>query len=462
MTCSSSRFPRSRRILVPIAVCLAACREAAGPPPPPPPGVEITVTLSRDTVVFLDTVGASASPGVTIEVTSQDTAPLTGTAVSVGQISYGEPVTGWLTHALDRQTTPAVLTLQASKVGLEAGVYTATLPIVSEAAVNSPRTVAVRLNLSPEPPMPPDPPPPYPPPPPTPGVTIVAAGNIAKCGSILAAASADVIQTASPNVVFALGDNAYPPSGQSLTTLQDYENCYGPTWGRFKDSTYAAVGGWEQDSTGLSAGADAHFGPERVGPPGQNYYSFNLGSWHIIVLNIQTGGNSTPVPYGNGSAQLDWLRQDLGANSGAHCTLAFWHEPMWYSSSNTSTTDVNIGYRRQTQRGVWNALYEAGADVVLGGGDHIYERFAPLRYVNNYPGPEFEADPERGIRQFSTGLGGDGPLQTPRVATRHPLSEYRSAGNGVLKLILGEGQYTWIFLNTQYSDVQDWGTGSCH
>jgi hypothetical protein len=100
--------------------------------------------------------------------------------------------------------------------------------------------------------------------------------------------------------------------------------------------------------------------------------------------------------------------------------------------------------------------------VVLGGGDHIYERFAPMRYVNDYPGPEFRADSVRGIRQFSTGLGGDGPLATPQVATRHPLSQYRSAGNGALKLILGEGQYTWIFLNTQYSNVTDWGTGTCH
>jgi hypothetical protein len=85
-----------------------------------------------------------------------------------------------------------------------------------------------------------------------------------------------------------------------------------------------------------------------------------------------------------------------------------------------------------------------------------------MRYVNDYPGPEFAADSARGIRQFTSGLAGDGPLQTPRVAHRHALSEYRSAGNGVLKLILGDGQYTWEFLNTQYSQVTDWGSGTCH
>jgi hypothetical protein len=445
---------------------LTACTEASAPPPPPPPpppgNPAISVSLSRDSVIFSDTLGATGSPSVTVEVTAQDTAPLAGTTVSVGAISYGEPTTGWLTYSLDRETTPAVLTLQPSKVGLAAGIYTATVPVESDVAVNSPRSIAVRLNLSPEPPMPPDPPPSDPPPGPIPGVAIVAAGNIAKCGSILAVASANLVEAAAPQLVFALGDNAYPPSGNTLTTLQDYENCYGPTWGRLKDITYAAVGGWEQDSTGLSAGADAYFGPERVGPPGANYYSFNVGTWHVIVLDILSGGNATPVPYGNGTAQLAWLKDDLAANSGALCTIAFWHEPMWYSSSNTSTTDLNIGYRRQTQRGIWNALYDANADVVLGGGDHIYERFAPMRYVNDYPGPEFRADSVRGIRQFSTGLGGDGPLATPQVATRHPLSQYRSAGNGALKLILGEGQYTWIFLNTQYSNVTDWGTGTCH
>jgi hypothetical protein len=424
----------------------------------------VSLGLSAQSVTFSDTVGAATSPTATVAITTSDTVEVSGVEVAVGEVLYEDATGGWLTYALDRTTTPAVLTLQPYRVGMSSGVYNASVSIVSNGAANSPAVVAVRLNLAPEPPVPPDPPPPFPPPAPIPGVVVVAAGNIAKCNSTLAAASADVIQGTGPDFVLALGDNAYPPSGapNSEASLQDYENCYGPTWGRFKPITYAAVGGWDQDTLGISAGADAYFGPERVGPSGKNYYSFNLGTWHIIVLDVQSGGNSTPVPYGSGSEQLAWLVQDLAANAGAGCTLAFWHEPMWYSSSNTSSVDVNIAYRRQTQRGIWNALFEAGADVVLGGGDHIYERFAPMRYVNNYPGAEFQADSARGIRQFSTGLGGDGPLATPRVNVRHPLSQYRSGGNGVLKLILGEGQYTWQFLNTQYSNVQDWGTGSCH
>src|SRR3712207_9448313 len=42
---------------------------------------------------------------------------------------------------------------------------------------------------------------------------------------------------------------------------------------------------------------------------------------------------------------------------------------------------------------LWEALYAAGADVVLNGHDHNYQRFAPQD-------PEGRADPQRGIRQF--------------------------------------------------------------
>jgi hypothetical protein len=442
----------------------AACKDTTQPPPPPPPPPpEIILSESPDAVTFADTVGVPTSPSTTVAATSRDTVAIAGIDVAVGTITYDAAGSDWLTFSLDRTTTPAVLSLQPYKVGLAAGIYNATVPIVSDGAANSPSIISVRLNLAPEPPVPPDPPPPFPPPDPIPGPVVVAAGNIAKCNSTLASASADVVAAANPDLVFVLGDNAYPPAGSNTeTSLADYESCYGPTWGRFKAITYAAVGGREQDSTGLSAGADAYFGEIRVGPARKNYYSFTVGTWHVIVLDIQSGGKAMPVPYGNGSAQLDWLRADLVANSGAQCTLAFWHDPMWYSSSNVSTSDANIAYRRQTQRGIWNALFDARVDVVLGGGDHIYERFAPMRYVNNYPDAEFAADSVRGIRQFSTGLGGDGPLATPRVSTRHALSQYRSAGNGVLKLILGDGQYTWQFFNTQFSNVQDWGTGVCH
>lgn len=458
-------------LLASVAVTVGSCRgkepTPVEEPPPPPPPPQPAIGLSATTLAFTDTVATANPAPIGVNVTNAGTGTLTG--LGIGTITYSAGANGWVTFAFSAPDAPTTLTIQPSLTGLDSGTYTATIPVTSTAAGTSPKTITVAFSVAPQPPPPPDPPPPFPPPAPIPGVVVVATGNIAKCGSSLSTASAGVVAAATPDYVFVLGDNAYPPSGSpagTATSLTDYQNCYDPAWGQFKAITYAAVGNREQGADTLSPGADAYFGPERVGPPKQNYYSFNVGTgssvWHIIVLDILSGGPTVPVPYGNSSAQLPWLRNDLAANSGARCTLVFWHDPMWTSSNTVSSFDPNAGYRRQPQRGIWMALYDANVDVVLGGGDHIYERFAPMRYVSNYPGPEFAADSARGIMQFSTGLGGDGPLQTPAVATRHPLSQYRSGGNGVLKLTLGDGVYTWQFLNTTNSNVQDWGSGTCH
>jgi hypothetical protein len=449
----------------------AACgKDTPTPPPPPPPdSVDITLTLSADTVRFADTIGSAVSPIATVNITAADSVALAGLDVSIGTVTYVDATGGWLTYTLDRETTPAVLTLQPSILGLSAGTYTATVPVVVDTAVNSPKNIRVILTLAPQPPVPPDPPPTEPRPSPIPGVVVALSGNNAKCGSSLSNNSFSVIDTIiRPNYLIVLGDNVYPNDSANAgrdVTLADFMECYDPLWGRFKSITYAAVGGREQDSLGVSAGADAYFGLERAGPVGDNYYSFNIGSWHVIVLNILSGGRTNPNPYDAESAQYKWLEQDLEANQGTRCIMAVWHDGMFYSSNNHPTpTDSNIGIRRQPQRGIWNLLYHYGADLVINGGDHIYERFGLMRYWDDQKegGQEFRADSVYGIRQISAGLGGDGPVANPRFEYRHPMSQYRSGGNGVLKLQLGEGQYTWEFINTKFSNVQDWGTGTCH
>ena len=116
-------------------------------------------------------------------------------------------------------------------------------------------------------------------------------------------------------------------------------------------------------------------------------------------------------------------------------------------------------------RGVWTALYENNADLVINGWPRIYERFAPMRYAEGYQHPtasEYAADSVRGIRQITTGLAGDGPMTADSALIRHPLSEYRSGGNGVLKVVLGDGVYSWEFLNSRYSHIHDSGRGTCH
>jgi len=255
-------------------------------------------------------------------------------------------------------------------------------------------------------------------------------------------------------------------------------NCYDPVFGQFKAKTYVTVGDREVDidtvppnyGTGMASGLDSAFGASHVGPPGQNWYSFDVGSWHLIGLNVQTpGGYKRPaqIAYHAGSDQLNWLYNDLQTHSNK-CTLAFWYESMWISSSTISNPNDPLhkdDYRVQDVRGVWTALYDNNADLVINGWPFIYERFAPMRYANGYQHPtetEWAADSVRGIRQITTGLGGDGPIQADSAIVRLPTSEYRSGGNGVLKVVLGDGVYTWEFLNTKYSHIQDSGRGTCH
>lgn len=431
---------------------------------PANPSSSDTIALSPATLQFADTGGSSSPAPDSVAISASGGDKLTG--LSVGTIIYTSGDSGWLSASLTGTSTPAVLILAPDGSDLAPGTHSASVPVLSSNASNSPQSVVVTFTVAP------------PPPPPAPAgqnITLVATGNLGRCNGMLGKASAEVVAAARPDYVFMLGDLVEPQSGP-VATLQDFQTCYDPVWGRFKNITYAALGDHEVDgdtlssTAGMAQGADAYFGPARVGPPRQNYFSFDLGKWHVIVLNIQSGGPKRPEPirYNAGSAQLNWLYNDLKANRNTKCTLAVWQNPMWISSSDPPTpTDPypNHGYRQQPVRGVWTILYEGGADLVLNGGFHIYERFAPMRYDKSYREPtesEYAADAVRGIRQITTGLGGNGPLESPTFVINHPLSEYQSGGNGVLKVTLGDSTYTWQFLNTRYSHIYDSGTGKCH
>ena len=151
-------------------------------------------------------------------------------------------------------------------------------------------------------------------------MTIVLAGNLGACGgSELAKESAKVVAAAHPDFVFVLGRHIPGPSSGNLTTLDDYMRCYDPTWGQFKDITYATLGSREVDidsippnyGSGMARGADAYFGPSRIGPPGKNWYSFDLGSWHIIALNVQTPGGYKRPPAGGRRLHLGVLEHEV-------------------------------------------------------------------------------------------------------------------------------------------------------
>jgi PKD domain-containing protein/calcineurin-like phosphoesterase family protein len=261
---------------------------------------------------------------------------------------------------------------------------------------------------------------------------LVGAGNIAVCGTDNDAATALLLDEI-PGTVFTAGDNAYPNG-----TAANYAGCYHPTWGRHRDRTMAALGNHDYDSSTTADPTFDYFG-DRAGPRGRGYYSFDRGSWHIIVLN----SNSTFVPTGAGSAQEQWLRADLAAHQG-RCTLAIWHAPRFYQGT--------FG-RNASVKAFWDALYAAGADVVVNGHHHLYERYAPQT-------PDGVVDLASGIRQFIAGTGGRGH---DALVEAHPNVEIRdNTAFGVLKLTLRTDAYDWQFVPAAGASFTDSGTGSCH
>jgi len=266
----------------------------------------------------------------------------------------------------------------------------------------------------------------------TAGQVLVGAGNIATCGGEDDEATARLLD-AIPGTVVTLGDNAFPHG-----TLADYTNCYDPSWGRHKPRTYATLGNHEYD-TGNANGAFDYFGA-RAGSRGLGYYSFDLGAWHVIVLNDN-------IAFGPGSAQDRWLVGDLAANT-KRCTLAMWHVPLFLSSNFDGYT-VN-----DDRRPLWDRLYAARADVVLNGHVHHYERFAPMR-------PDGARDDVGGIREINVGTGGESMDEVSTVAI-HPNSEVRGFTFGVLKVTLEDGGYTWEFVPVAGGTFTDSGHGACH
>ena len=260
-------------------------------------------------------------------------------------------------------------------------------------------------------------------------VVLIGAGDIADCRTGSPQSTAAVLAQYPTATIFTLGDNAYENGSPA-----DYSRCYDPTWGQFKDRTYPAPGNHDYQTSG-AAGYFGYFGG-RAGPSGRGYYSYDLGGWHIISLDSEIGVDSA-------SAQATWLRQDL-ADHPATCTLAYWHRPLFTSGL------IHSG--EPFMRPIFSILYAAGADIVLSGHNHQYERFAPQR-------PDGTRDDSAGIREFVVGTGG---AWLYGFAKTKPNSEVRYQGYGVLKLTLSATSYTWEFVPVAGSSFTDSGTGSCH
>ena len=269
--------------------------------------------------------------------------------------------------------------------------------------------------------------------------TVFAAGDIAWCDHpdprwSGAAATASVVEAGlagNPNAaVLLLGDITYPRG-----RLREFTDCYHPTWGRFKDRTWPSPGNHEYLTQGARGYFD-YFGAAA----GVGYYRVKLGSWQVYSLD----SNLQPGP---AAVQLAWLKQELAANP-SHCILAYWHHPLYSSGGHGSIARM---------KAAWRLLLDAGAEIVLSGHDHDYERFAPQDAEGTYDA--------RGIRQFVVGTGG--AYSTPFLLPLRNSERRDNSRTGVLKLVLKDGAYAWEFLEAAYQgfpngNAPDRGEGTCH
>ncbi|MGW0520723.1 metallophosphoesterase family protein [Crossiella sp. NPDC003009] len=262
-------------------------------------------------------------------------------------------------------------------------------------------------------------------------VTVVAAGDI--CGSNCKATAA-VVGQINPAAVLTAGDNAY-----SSGTLSEYRTRYDPTWGKFKTITYPSAGNHEYITSKASGYFDYFNGvgvqSGRAGERGKGYYDWEIGSWKFFALN----SNFSKI---DSAAQLSWLKEKLRTNT-KPCVAAYWHHPLFTLGSHSGETQA---------RPLWQALYDAHADLVLVGHDHNYQRFAPQN-------PQGKADPA-GMRQLLVGTGGKSNYDFSRTLPNVEAKDAKS--HGVLKLTLSGTGYKGDFVPVSGQSYKDSFSGSCH
>lgn len=293
----------------------------------------------------------------------------------------------------------------------------------------------------------------YAPPPPSNDPVILAAGDAACAPSdpdykngagsgtrCMAGATANLMASISGVTAFLpLGDEQY-----QCGELTNFQTSYAPTWGRFDPIAHPVPGNHEygDDAQGctpsMAPGYYSYFGT-KAGDPMKGYYSFNIGSWHLIALNSDcraVGG------CGVGSPEETWLRNDLAANP-VQCTLAYWHIPRWSAGQMGDNTNYSIW---------WTDLYNAHVDLVLAGHDHTYQRFVPMN-------PSGAADPN-GITQMIVGTGGEEMMST--MTARSTLVTANTNTFGVAKISLGASGWSGSFLPVAGGSFSDTFSGTCH
>ena len=259
---------------------------------------------------------------------------------------------------------------------------------------------------------------------------LVGAGDIASCDRSGDSKTAALVEDIA-GTVFTTGDNTYDKG-----TLGEFETCYDPTWGAFRNRTRPSPGNHDYETVD-AIGYFTYFG-SAAGDPARGYYAYDLGAWRIYSLNSncsEVGGCDA------GSPQRAWLKADLAGNP-RQCVLAYWHHPRFSSGEHGNNPRV---------KGLWTALYQAGADVIVNGHDHDYERFAKLRPNGDRA--------SHGMREFVVGTGGAERRPFGRIKAH---SQARNASTfGVIKLTLRATSYEWRFVPQAGKTFTDRGSTTC-
>lgn len=270
---------------------------------------------------------------------------------------------------------------------------------------------------------------------PTPAI-LIGAGDISVCGlpdDMKTAALIELLIQKYPEAaVFTAGDNV-----QIIGELNEFTRCFQPAWGQFKRRIHPSPGNHDW-STERGGPYFTYFG-EAAGPPGLGYYSYDLGDWHMVSLN----SNCEDTRCDEKSPQAQWLIEDLRENE-KQCTLLYWHHPLW----DTGTVPIS-----QAGAAFWRIASQYGADVVVNGHDHHYERFVPLD-------GDGKVDPSYGIRTFIVGTGGAWLFE---LGQPQPISEVRdNSTHGVIQFTLYSDRYDWAFVPVEGGTFTDAGSALCH
>ncbi len=246
-------------------------------------------------------------------------------------------------------------------------------------------------------------------------VTLVGAGDIGDCSMTGPEQTAKLLD-AIPGTIFTAGDNV-----QGVGLASEYRDCFAPSWGRHFDRIRPSPGNHDY----LAPGASGYFNyfASRAGPLNRGYYSYNIGSWHVVSLNSNVAVDAS-------SPQMQWLRNDLTVNR-SPCIVAYWHHPLF---------DASLRDSEARMRDIWKTLFEFNAEIVINGHLHQYARLGPVD-------PDGRPN-QNGIRQFIVGTGG-ATLGGLKITW------------GVLKLTLRSRAFDWVFVPVAGESFTDSGSATC-